>query len=147
LVAAANLSLFLLARAPGRRRELGIRLAVGAPKRRLTRQLGTEAGLLVVASGALGIVGSVWLAGVLKSLPSLREADWLGATLLDWRVTAVVAALLLVLGLAVSLAPIRGLQRLGIATASRAVSVRASLAQRLAGTVQITIAAVLMAAA
>ena len=46
LVAAANVSLFLLARAPGRRRELGIRLAVGAPLKRVARQLATESGLL-----------------------------------------------------------------------------------------------------
>jgi ABC-type antimicrobial peptide transport system permease subunit len=147
LVAAANLSLFLLARAPGRRRELGVRLAVGAPKRRLARQLATEAGLLVVASGVAGLVGSVWLAVLLKGLPSLREANWLDATLLDWRVAVLVAALLLVLGLAVSLAPIQGLKRVGIATASRSISARASFAQRLAGTAQIAIAAVLMAAA
>jgi hypothetical protein len=147
LVAAANLSLFLLARAPGRRRELGVRLAVGAPKRRLARQLATEAGLLVVASGVAGLVGSVWLAVFLKGLPSLREANWLDATLLDWRVAVLVAALLLVLGLAVSLAPIQGLKRVGIAAASRSISARASMAQRLAGTAQIAIAAVLMAAA
>src|SRR5690606_14564994 len=61
LVAAANVSLFLLARAPGRRRELGIRMAVGAPTKRLGRQLATEGGLLVLVSAVLGLGGSVWL--------------------------------------------------------------------------------------
>jgi hypothetical protein len=52
LVAACNVSLFLLARAPERRRELATRLAVGAPFKRLARQLWSEAGVLVVAAGA-----------------------------------------------------------------------------------------------
>src|SRR5690606_26481589 len=47
LVAAANVGLFLLARAPGRRRELAIRTAVGASSRRLARQLVSEAAVLV----------------------------------------------------------------------------------------------------
>ena len=147
LVAAANLSLFLLARAPGRRRELGVRLAVGAPKRRLARQLATEAGLLVFVSTVAGLVGSVWLALVIGNLPSLREATWGDVTVLDWRVLVLVATLMLVLGLAVSLAPILGLKRVGISAASRSIAARASPAQRLAGTVQVTIAGVLVAAA
>jgi hypothetical protein len=49
LVAAANVSLFLLARAPGRRRELGIRMAVGAPLGRLARQLASEVAALLSA--------------------------------------------------------------------------------------------------
>ncbi len=147
LVAAGNVSLFLLARAPGRRRELGIRMAVGAPRGRLARQLATEAGLLVGTSAMLGLMGSIWLAMYLKGLPILREAEWRDVTLFDWRVLGLAGAILLVLSLLVSLAPILGLKRLGIAKLSHQISSRASPAQRLVGATQIAVAGALGAAA
>ncbi len=147
LVAAANVSLFLLARAPGRRRELGIRMAVGAPVRRLLRQLASEAAVLVAAGAALGLALSVWLAGYLRGLPFLRQAQWRDVTLLDWRVLALVAAFLLLVTVLVSLAPVLGLKRLGIAASSRLVSARATLAQRIAGTAQVAVAGMLGGAA
>ena len=147
LVAAANVSLFLLARAPGRRRELGIRMAVGAPLKRLARQLATEAALLVAAGGAIGIVLSIWLAKFLRGLAFLRQAQWYDVTLLDWRVLMLVALFLLLLALLVSLAPIQGLKKLGIAASSRMVAARATIAQRIAGTAQVTAAGVLGGAA
>ena len=147
LVAGANVSLFLLARAPGRRRELGIRLAVGAPVRRVARQLATEAGLLVLASAILGLVASVWLGMYLRGLALLRDAEWREVTLLDWRVLGLAAGFMLALTLLVALAPAVGLRRAGIAASSRAISGRASLAQRLAGTAQLAVAGALGAAA
>lgn len=143
LVAAANVSLFLLARAPTRRRELAIRLAVGARTGRLARQLVSEAALIVVAAAMLGLVLSVWLAGFLRGLEFLRRAQWREVTLLDWRVLAIVGLLLVTLVLLVSLAPILGLRKQGIAMSSSQLSSRASIAQRVAGTAQITIAAAL----
>lgn len=147
LVAAANVSLFLLARAPGRRRELGIRLSIGAPLGRLARQLASEAGILVLAAAILGIALSAWLAQFLRGLAFLRDAQWRDVTLLDWRVLVLVSVFLLGLGILISLAPILGLRRLGIAGSSRIVSARPSLAQRLAGSAQIAIAAALGGAA
>jgi len=147
LVAAANVSLFLLARAPGRRRELGIRMSVGAPVRRLARQLASEAGLLVVAAAALGLLASLWLTGFLRGLAFLRTAQWRDATLLDWRVLGLVGAFLLLVTLFVSLAPILGLKRMSLAASSRQVRARATLAQRFAGTLQIAIAGTLGGAA
>lgn len=147
LVAAANVSLFLLARAPGRRRELGIRMSVGAPVKRLARQLASEAALLVLAGAVLGLVVSVWLGQFLRGLAFLREAQWREVTLFDWRVLGLVGALLLLLTVLVSLAPILGLERLGIAASSRQIAARPTLAQRIAGTVQIAIAGTLAGAA
>ncbi len=147
LVAAANISLFLLARAPGRRRELGIRMAVGAPMKRLVRQLASEAAVLVLAAAVLGITLSVWLAKYLRGLSFLQRAQWRDVTLLDWRVLTLVGVFLLLLTLLVSLAPILGLKRLGIAASSRQVAARATVAQRIAGTAQITAAGVLAGAA
>jgi hypothetical protein len=147
LVAAANVSLFLLARAPGRRRELGIRLAVGAPLRRLARQLASEAGLLVVLATLIGLAGSVWLTGFLRGLAFLRQAPFRDVTLFDWRVLLLVGGFLALVTLLVSLAPVLGIKRLGIAASSRQVAARASLAQRVAGAAQITIAGTIGGAA
>lgn len=140
LVAAANVSLFLLARAPGRRRELGVRMAVGAPLGRLGRQLATEAATLVVVASVLGLLVGVWFSQVLRGLTFLRQASWNDVALLDWRVLGAVAVLLLLLTVLVSLAPVLGLRLFGIDAASRAASARATPMQRVAGTVQIAIA-------
>ncbi|HUF73763.1 MAG TPA: FtsX-like permease family protein [Gammaproteobacteria bacterium] len=147
LVAAANVSLFLLSRAPGRRHELGIRMSVGAPLRRLGRQLATEASLLIVAATALGLLAGFWLQSYLQGISFLEGARWQSASLLDWRVLAVIVSFLLLLTLLVSLAPVFGLKRLGIASSSRSVATRANLTQRIACSGQIAIAGTVAAAA
>jgi len=78
LIVCANTANLLLARATGRRREFGLRLALGAPRRRLARQLLTEAAMLTVAGSALGLACSVWLVRMFRALlpavgPSLRD--------------------------------------------------------------------------
>jgi putative ABC transport system permease protein len=147
LVASANVSLFLLARAPARRRELGIRMAVGAPVRRLLRQLACEAALLVCAAAALGLVLSVWLAKILGAMSFLQFARWHNVTLFDWRVLGLMGAFLMLVTLLVSLAPMLGLKKMGIAASSRLIAARATVAQRFAGTAQIAVAGALGGAA
>ncbi|HEX6995498.1 MAG TPA: ABC transporter permease [Gammaproteobacteria bacterium] len=147
LVAACNVSLFLLARAPGRRRELAIRMAVGAPLKRLARQLATESTLLVAVAAVLGVAISLWLTTFVRELSFLQSPLWRNVTVFDWRVLGMIAALLLVLAVLVSLAPVVGLKRLGIAEGSRSVTARAGIAQRLAGTVQVAVAGVIGGAA
>jgi predicted permease len=81
IVACANVAALMLARALARRREIGIRLAVGASRTRLLRQLLVENILLSIAGGALGLVVGHWAIQLLiTSLPDQAPA-WTAFTL------------------------------------------------------------------
>ena len=147
LVAACNISLFLLARASRRQRELGIRMAVGASTKRLARQLTSEAGLLMFVATVLGVFISLWLAAVLRELPFLQQAEWRDVSPIDWRVLGLLSAVMLLLTLLVSLAPVIGLRRAGIRASSGMVTARASWGQRLSGTMQIVLTGIVAAVA
>ena len=105
LAACVNLAGMLLARASSRRREIAVRLAIGAGRTRLVRQLITETIVLFVAGGAAGLVLTRWLTALLlavvPSLPVPVGVDFV----VDWRVMAYAAAVSLVAAVLCGLAP------------------------------------------
>lgn len=106
LIACANTANLLLARATGRRKEIGVRLAIGATRGRLIRQLLTESLLLSLLAGILGIAFAVWIKNGL-----LAVSDWGGggmsalAPAIDLRVLGFTLALSLTTGVVFGLAP------------------------------------------
>jgi predicted permease len=106
LIACANVANLLLSRAAARQKEIGLRLALGASRWRLIRQLLTESVLLSVLGAGFGLIFAVWIKDGL-----LTVSVWGGHGMralhpqLDWRVLGFTLGLSLITGIVFGLAP------------------------------------------
>jgi predicted permease len=105
LLACVNLANLLLARATERRKEIGIRLAVGASRSRLVRQLLTESVLLSVMGGGVGLLFAIWTNQLVASIKLPTDIALLFDLRIDWRVLVFTLVLSLLTGIAFSLIP------------------------------------------
>ncbi|MFN7923137.1 MAG: ABC transporter permease [Bryobacteraceae bacterium] len=100
-----NIANLLLARAAARRREIALRLSLGAGRFRVVRQLLTESALLAMLGGAAGVLFAAWGVRSLTFLFSKGRENFTLHAELNWIVLGVTAALSLVCGLLFGLAP------------------------------------------
>jgi len=109
LVACANVASLLLARASNRRREIAVRLALGASRGRLMRQLLTESIVLAGIGGALAVPMAWWGSLALVRMISTGDSPVALVVTPDWRIFAFAAAVSLATGILFGLAPaVRG---------------------------------------
>jgi macrolide transport system ATP-binding/permease protein len=104
-IACANVANLLLARATARRREMAVRLSLGAGRFRVIRQLLTESVLLAGIGGALGVAFAIWGIRSLTLLLANGRENFTLHPHLNWHVLGVAVALSLLTGLLFGLAP------------------------------------------
>lgn len=118
-VACANVASVMLARALLRRREMGIRLAVGASRGRIARQLFAENIVLSILGGSLGLALGYWALQLLVTNAGNQVPPWASFGV-DWRVAGFTLALTLgtalLFGLAPALHAVRGNVRSAVHT-------------------------------
>ncbi len=104
LIACSNVVNLLLSRAIGREREMAVRIAIGASRSAILRQLLTESVVLALASAAVGLgLAHLWMK-VLLAIIGNELPGWLVVTI-DFRVLSFTAFIAIVSGIAAGLAP------------------------------------------
>ncbi len=104
-ISCVNIANLLLARAAARRREIAVRLSIGAGRSRVVRQLLTESVLLSSLGGALGVLFAIWGIRTLTVLLANGGEDFTMNPTLNWNVMGVAAALSILTGVLFGLAP------------------------------------------
>jgi predicted permease len=122
LLACTNLASFLLARALDRRKDIAVRLALGASRASLIRRLLTETTLLSLVAGGVGIGIAVWLLDVLLNLDLPLPVPVTFDLGLDWQVLAFTLGISVVAGALLGLVPALQSTRPDLATTLKSES-------------------------
>jgi putative ABC transport system permease protein len=115
LIACANIANLLLARASGKRRELAMRLTLGASRARIIGQMLTESLLLAIIAGSIGLALSVWATQFLASLVPVGIAPLAGSSF-DGRAFLFTAAITILTGILFGAIPSLRVSSLDLAT-------------------------------
>ena len=129
LVTCTNLAGLMLARATDRKREIAIRLAMGANRLRLIRQLLTESVLLSVVGGVAGVLLAYWMIEALLAFKPPIDFPLALDVEVDWRVLLFSLTVSLIAGAVFGLAPALQATRAGLSQALRETSAQGGAAR------------------
>jgi predicted permease len=129
-IACANVANLLLAQASGRQREMAVRLALGASRGHLMRQMLTESVLLALAGGLLGVVLSLWATQALSAFRFPAPVPLDLNVSVDWRVLLYTFALSAGAGILFGMAPAWAAARPMLASALKGEDVLARPGRR-----------------
>ena len=118
IIACVNVANLLLARGSGREREIAVRVALGAGRLRIVRQLMLESALIATLAGVVGCAAAALTLSMIAKLGP-ATVPWITTLRLDWRAATFAALMSAAVALLAGLLPAIRVARVGLATAGR----------------------------